>query len=67
VEGLVVLQAVIDERGNVTELKVLRSLPMGLEPAALDAVRQWRFKPATLQGQAVKVYFNLTVNFKIQR
>jgi protein TonB len=67
VEGVVVLQAVIDEKGNVTELKILRSLPMGLDQAALDAVRMWRFKPATLQERAVKVFFNLTVNFKIQR
>jgi periplasmic protein TonB len=66
-EGVVVLQAIIDEQGFVTGLKVLRSLPMGLDQAALDAVRQWRFKPATLEGRAVKVYFNLTVNFKIQR
>jgi protein TonB len=66
-EGVVVLQAIIDEQGYVTQLKVLRSLPMGLDQAALDAVRQWRFKPATLEGRAVKVYFNLTVNFKVQR
>jgi protein TonB len=65
--GVVVLRAVIDERGNVTNLEVLRTLPMGLEQAAVDAVRTWRFKPATLHGRPVKVYFNLTVNFQIQR
>ena len=51
----------------MTNLEVLRTLPMGLEQAAVDAVRTWRFKPATLHGRPVKVYFNLTVNFQIQR
>jgi protein TonB len=65
VQGTVVLRAVIDEHGNVTDLKVLRGQPMGLDQAALDAVRMWRFKPATLHGQPVKVYFTLTVNFQL--
>lgn len=67
IEGVVVLKAVIDEGGYVTDLKVLKDLPMGLDKAAMDAVRTWRFKPATLHGRPVKVYFNLTVNFQIQR
>jgi protein TonB len=66
-EGVVVLQAVIDEDGRVTNLSVIKGLPMGLEQAAVDAVRQWRFKAATLQGRPVKVYYNLTVRFSIQR
>jgi TonB family protein len=40
---------------------------MGLDQSAMDAVKTWRFKPATLHGQPVKVYFNLTVNFTLQR
>jgi protein TonB len=67
IEGIVVLRAVIDERGYVTELEVLKDLPMGLDKAAVDAVRTWRFKPATLHDRPVKVYYNLTVNFTIQR
>jgi protein TonB len=67
VQGVVVVQATIDERGNVTDIKVLRGLPMGLEQAAIEAVRTWRYKPATLHGKPVKVYFNLTVNFQLQR
>jgi len=51
----------------VTNLSVIKGLPMGLDKAALDAVSQWRFKPATLQGRPVKVYYNLTVRFSIQR
>jgi protein TonB len=67
IEGVVVLKAVIDERGYVTDLQVLKDLPMGLDKAAVDAVRTWRFKPATLHDRPVKVYYNLTVNFTIQR
>jgi TonB family protein len=39
---------------------------MGLSESAVDAVRQWRFKPATLDGRAVSVYFTLTVKFELQ-
>jgi len=67
VEGVVVLKAVIDERGHVTDLQVIKDLPMGLDKAAMDAVRTWRFKPATLHDRPVKMYYNLTVNFQIQR
>lgn len=67
IEGVVILKAVIDERGYVTDLMVIKTLPMGLDDAAMDAVRTWRFKPATLHDRPVKVYYNLTVNFQIQR
>lgn len=67
IEGVVILKAVIDERGYVTDLQVIKDLPMGLDKAAMDAVRTWRFRPATLHDRPVKVYYNLTVNFTIQR
>jgi protein TonB len=63
----VIVEAVIDEQGRVTDVRILRGLPMGLDREAVAAVRQWRFTPATLQGKPVKVYFSLTVNFRIQR
>jgi len=66
VEGAVILQALIDENGHVRDLRVLRGLPMGLDQAAVDAVRDWTFEPAKLQGRAVKVYYTLTVNFRLQ-
>lgn len=67
-QGIVVVEAVIDERGRVAQVKVLRGLPLGLEEAAVAAVRQWRFEPATtLDGRPVKVYYNLTVNFRVLR
>ena len=48
------------------EVKVLKGLPMGLDQAAAEAVKKWRFKPATLNGKPVDVYYNLTVNFTLQ-
>ena len=66
IQGVVIVQAIIDKEGNVTNVKVLKGLPMGLEEAAVDAIKQWKFKPATLNGRPVTVYFNLTVNFKLQ-
>lgn len=66
IQGTVILEAVIDQKGLVTDLRVLKSLPLGLDQSALDAVRDWRFRPATLEGRPVKVYYTLTVNFQIQ-
>jgi protein TonB len=66
VTGVVIVEAIIDERGNVVNARVLKGLPMGLDKAALDAVERWKFRPATLQGKPVKVYYTLTVNFTMQ-
>ena len=66
VQGVVIVQAIIDKQGNVTNVKILKGLPMGLGEAAVDAIKQWRFKPATLNGKPVAVYYNLTVNFRLQ-
>lgn len=66
IEGFVIIEAVIDRQGNVTEARVLKPLPFGLDSAALNAVKQWKFRPGTLNGQPVPVYYNLTVNFRIE-
>jgi protein TonB len=39
---------------------------MGLDQAAAEAIKSWKFKPATLNGKPVAVYYNLTVNFTLQ-
>lgn len=65
VAGVVIVEAVINKNGEVEEVKVLKGLPMGLSESAVDAVKQWKFKPGTLNGQPVDVIFNLTVNFKL--
>jgi periplasmic protein TonB len=46
-------------------VQVLKPLPFGLDQAAVEAVKRWKFKPGTLNGQPVDVIFNLTVNFKL--
>jgi len=66
VAGTVVVEAIIDQRGDVTNARVLRGLPMGLDRAAVAAVQTWKFKPAMLNGKPVKVYYVLTVNFKVE-
>ena len=63
--GTVVLELVIDEQGRLRSPKVLKSLDSGLDFAALESIRQWRFQPATLKGQPIAVYYVLTIQFKI--
>ena len=64
VEGIVIIEAVIDVTGAVKEMKVLRAQPL-LEAAAVDAVRQWQFTPTLLNGVPVEVIMTLTVNFTL--
>lgn len=66
IQGVVIVEAIIDKSGKVTNVKVLKGLPMGLDQAAADAVSRWTFKPATLNGKPVAVIYNLTVNFQLQ-
>lgn len=66
VQGVVIVQAIIDKEGSVTNVKVLKGLSMGLDDEAVKAIKKWKFKPATLNGKPVDVYYNLTVNFRLQ-
>ncbi len=65
VQGAVILEAVIDERGEVGRIKVLRSVPL-LDQAAISAVQQWRYTPTLLNGIPVSVLMTITVNFQLQ-
>lgn len=64
VQGVVIIETVIDEAGNVSDARILRSIPL-LDQAALDAVRQWKFVPTLLNGAAVPVIMTVTVNFTL--
>ena len=66
ISGIVIVEVIIDRNGKVTDARVLKPLPFGLDHTAIDAVRQWQFKPGTLDGEPVDVIFNLTLNFKLE-
>jgi TonB family protein len=62
VNGTVILQVVVDEDGCVRDPKILRGVKKYQDSAALNAVRQWVFLPATLEGKPVSVNYVLTIN-----
>lgn len=66
ISGTVVLECVIGKDGTVESVKVLKGLPLGLTESATDAVKQWQFKPSTLNGKPVEVLYILTVKFNLQ-
>jgi protein TonB len=65
VQGIVVLEAVIGTDGTIRNLRVVSGHPL-LTGAALDAVKQWKYKPTILSGEAVEVATTITVNFTFQ-
>jgi periplasmic protein TonB len=64
VEGVVILEATIDERGVVSGARVLKSVPL-LDQAALSALRQWRYTPTLLNGVPVPVLMTVTFRFSL--
>ncbi len=65
IQGVVVLAAIIDKHGNIQNLQVVSGHPM-LAPAAIDAVKQWRYKPFLLNGQPLEVETAVTVTFQLR-
>jgi len=64
IQGTVVLKAIINQTGDVVSLELVSDHPM-LAPAAVDAVKQWKYKPYMLNGNAVVVETQVTVNFTL--
>jgi TonB family protein len=64
-QGSVILAVLVDETGKVTEVSVVRSLGVGLDQKAIEAVRQWQFKPGTKDGKPVPVHANIEMNFRL--
>lgn len=64
VEGVVIIEARVEADGRVGEMRILRSIPL-LDQAALDAVRQWEFRPTLMNGQPVPVIMTITINFSL--
>jgi protein TonB len=64
-QGTVVLSLVVDDQGRPQNLKVLRSLGLGLDQKAIEAVEKWRFKPGMKDGKPVPVMATIEVNFRL--
>jgi TonB family protein len=64
IQGAVALKARIDKEGNVINLQLISGHPM-LAPAAIEAVKQWKYKPYLLNGEPVEVETTVTVNFTL--
>jgi TonB family protein len=64
-QGVVVLWVVVGPDGRPHDIRVQRSLGMGLDEKAMEAVRQWKFEPARKDGQPVAVQINVEVNFRL--
>lgn len=64
-QGTVVLWLIVDSNGRPRDVKVARSLGMGLDQKAIEAVRLWKFQPAMKDGTPVAVQINVEVNFHL--
>lgn len=64
-QGTVVLQVVVDEKGQPRDLRVIRPLGLGLDEKAVEAVMKWRFKPGYKDGKPVAVAATIEVNFRL--
>lgn len=64
IQGSVVLQAVIGKDGSIQNLRLVSGHPM-LAPSAIDAVKQWKYRPYFLNGEPVEVDTQITVNFTL--
>jgi protein TonB len=65
-EGTVIAEAIIDAKGNVVDVHVLRPLALGCSEAALEAVRTWRYDPATRGGRPIPIYLTVVVTFSLK-
>jgi TonB family protein len=65
VQGVVTVEALIDDQGNVVNARVIRSTPL-LDGAALDAVSKWKYAPADVDGRLVAVVMTVTTSFVLR-
>jgi protein TonB len=67
IQGAVLLALLVDSRGNPTMIKVSEGLGRGLDEKATEAMRQWRFEPATIHGKPVAAEICAQVDFRLQK
>jgi TonB family protein len=63
--GTVTLSVVVDKEGTARNIQVVQSLGMGLDEKAIEAVREWKFRPGQKDGQPVNVRASIQVNFRL--
>ena len=63
--GLVTVSCLIDEKGNVTEPKIVKTTNDAFSEPALEALKKWKFKPAKKDGAAIAIRVNIPVQFTI--
>jgi TonB family protein len=65
IQGVVLLEATTDEKGDVVKVRVLKSIPE-LDQAAIDALKQWKYEPVIIEGKPKGVVFTVTVRFALK-
>jgi protein TonB len=67
IQGVVILEAIVDRDGRVSEVKVLRSVNPLLDREAELAVRQWRYSPLVLNGVRERFVLTVTLSFRLEQ
>jgi len=67
IEGTVVLSAKVTPDGRVNSVRVKRSLGMGLDESAVEAVKQWRFRPGRKDDKPITMAITIEVNYRLDR
>jgi len=64
-DGAVVIRGIVRKDGRIDDVEIIKDQPYGLGESARRAVRRWQFRPASLNGETIEVYWTVTVNFKL--
>jgi TonB family protein len=65
IQGVSVLSVIVEPDGSTSHIRVAKALGMGLDEKAIEAVKKWKFKPATLNGKPVAVQIFVQVQFHL--
>ena len=65
IAGPVVVRGIVRKDGTIDNVEIIKDLPYGLGEAAREAVERWKFRPASLHGEPIDVYYTVTVNFRL--
>jgi protein TonB len=66
IQGTVILHVLLDKKGKIKEINVVSGHPL-LVPAAMDAVKQWKYKPARVEGRKVEAETDVVINFELEK